>query len=189
MIGRVVLILVLQTVVLGAMVGMKQWTLSTGRPVILETEPIDPRSLFRGDYVQLGYAISRIDVESIEGDDEFEQYGDIFVVLEESDKYWRPRSIHRQYPSVDDDLVVIKGEVTGANLPIFDEPSGELRPSSLVLARYGIENYFVPEGEGRELESLDAGRIDIQVVVDLAGNAAIRSVIVDGEVRHVETLL
>lgn len=189
MIGRVVLILVLQTIALGAMVGMKQWTLSTGRPVLLETEPVDPRSLFRGDYVRLNYAISQIDVELVEGDDEFERHGDIFVVLEQGDKYWEPRSIHRQYPAVDEDLVVIRGEVIGTGGPTFDPETSELLPGSSVLVGYGIENYFVPEGEGRALEQPDAGQIDIEIAVDRAGNAAIRSLIIDGDVRYVESLL
>ena len=52
------LAVVIQTGVLVAMVAMKQWTLTTGTPVVLETKPVDPRSLFRGDYVRLNYAIS-----------------------------------------------------------------------------------------------------------------------------------
>ncbi len=45
----------LQTLALFAMVGMKQYTLSAGTPVLLETRTVDPRSLFRGDYVRLNY--------------------------------------------------------------------------------------------------------------------------------------
>ena len=48
----------LQTLALVGMIGVQQYTLNEGTPVLLETEPIDPRSLFRGDFVILNYAIS-----------------------------------------------------------------------------------------------------------------------------------
>jgi uncharacterized membrane-anchored protein len=48
---RIVILIALQTTALLGMVGIKQYTLSTGTPIVLKTEPIDPRSLFQGDYV------------------------------------------------------------------------------------------------------------------------------------------
>ena len=47
------LVVLLQTAALVGMVAIKQRTLITGTPVLLKTEPVDPRSLFRGDYVIL----------------------------------------------------------------------------------------------------------------------------------------
>jgi len=188
-IGRVLLILVLQTIVLGGMVGMKQWTLATGTPVLLKTEPIDPRSLFRGDYVQLNYAISRLELDDVGGDAAFARHDPIYVVLRQGEQYWEPRAVHRAYPPASEDEVVIRGEVTDIFELMLDPSTGESRTGTSVFVRYGIENYFVPEGEGRALERPDAGVIDIQVVVDSAGNAAIKQVLVDGEVRYEETLL
>jgi uncharacterized membrane-anchored protein len=45
---------------LAAMITDKQWTLNTGTPVVLQTEPVDPRSLFMGDYARLAYPINRL---------------------------------------------------------------------------------------------------------------------------------
>ena len=39
--------------------------LRDGREVLLKVEPVDPRDLLRGDYVLLGYEISRIPVKLI----------------------------------------------------------------------------------------------------------------------------
>ena len=38
------------------------YPLWTGQAIRLETVPVDPRSLFRGNYVRLDYAISEIDI-------------------------------------------------------------------------------------------------------------------------------
>ena len=48
-----------QAAVLGWMIWERTSLLSNGREVVLEVIPVDPRSLFRGDYVILGYDISR----------------------------------------------------------------------------------------------------------------------------------
>ena len=39
----------------------------SGTEVILATLPVDPRSLFQGDYVVLNYSISRLDATQMEG--------------------------------------------------------------------------------------------------------------------------
>jgi uncharacterized membrane-anchored protein len=55
--------------------------------------------------------------------------------------------------------------------------------------RYGIENYFVPEGEGRALEQPEEDEeVTILVAVDRYGNAGIKAVLVNGEVRYEERL-
>jgi hypothetical protein len=59
----------------------EQWTLETGVPVLLETQPIDPRSLFRGDYVRLNYTVSDLDLDVLSGEDEFRRHDDVYVVL------------------------------------------------------------------------------------------------------------
>ncbi|MFQ5953689.1 MAG: GDYXXLXY domain-containing protein [Kiloniellales bacterium] len=176
-----VAIAVLQSAVLVAMIGVKQWTLATGTPVLLETEPVDPRSLFRGDYVRLNYAIGRLEPGELDdqaSEIEFE-YGDtVYVLLRKGEPYWEPVSIHRERPPASPDHVAIKGEV----VPTW----GRWTPISI---RYGIENYFIPEGEGRELERPTQGEeVSVLVAVDRFGNAGIKAVLVNGEPRYVETL-
>ena len=48
-----------QALVLGWMIWDRTSLLANGREVVLDVVPVDPRSLFRGDYVILGYDISR----------------------------------------------------------------------------------------------------------------------------------
>ena len=65
------------------------------------------------------------------------------------------------------------------------EPVEEIR----IVVRYGIENYFVPEGEGRYLERGDIGKVDIRVAVDTFGNVGIKAVLLNDEELYVESLL
>ena len=54
---------------------------------------------------------------------------------------------------------------------------------------YGIENYFVPEGTGRELEKLVGDKkIAALIAVDGEGNAGIKGLIVDGQRVYEEPL-
>ena len=48
--------------------------------------------------------------------------------------------------------------------------------------RYGIERYFVPEGEGRKLQSArNQHRLTIVAAVAPTGRAAIKRLLIDGE--------
>ena len=173
------LVVVLQTAALMGMVAVKHRTLITGKPILLETEPIDPRSLFRGDYVILNYAISRLENAEVEGDENFERHDDIYVVLREGEKFWEPVSMHREMPAHGPDSVVIRGEVKW----------GGGASGNRINVRYGIENYFVPEGEGMALERPAEGEeVTILVAVDGKGDSAIKAVLVNGEVRYEEGL-
>ena len=59
---------VLWLVIIGGFIFSKQMTLLTGKEVLLKTVPVDPRDLFRGDYVVLRYDISTIDLETVSTD-------------------------------------------------------------------------------------------------------------------------
>lgn len=173
---RLLIVIVLQTAVLAVMIGMKQWTLNTGTPIVLETAPIDPRSLFRGDYVRLSYKINSLTLDELDGADDFAAHGRIYVLLKKGEPYWQPVSLHHELPPAQPDHVAIKGEVEYVRLKV-------------VSVRYGIENYFVPEGEGMALERPSAGEtVSIRVAVDRNGNAGIKAVLVNGEARYTESL-
>lgn len=178
-----VLVVVLQTAALAGMVAMKQRTLSTGTPILLKTEPVDPRSLFRGDYVVLGYEISSLEYAKVPGDRDFVRHDTVYVVLRQGEPYWEPVSIHHEMPPHDAGTVVIRGEVQWTGVWTGTEQKDGIN------VRYGIESYFVPEGEGREIElPRNEGKVTIQVAVDARGDSAIKAVLVDGEVRYEETL-
>jgi uncharacterized membrane-anchored protein len=175
----------------------KEYTLRTGTEVILKTEPVDPRDLFRGDYVTLNYEISTLDLDEIPAEDHDFNYNDrIYLALELENGYGVPKKIYKNPP---DDELYIKGTVKEliydweededgliTEEPIvkpIEEPIEEPRLKELRI-EYGIESYFVPEGRGIEIESQQwTGEegVDVKVVVDKYGNAVIKSLLIDGK--------
>jgi uncharacterized membrane-anchored protein len=178
-----VLVVVLQTAALVGMVAVKQRTLITGRPILLETEPIDPRSLFRGDYVRLNYTISSLDYANIEGDNDFERHDRVYVMLRKDKKFWHAVSIHHEMPAHGPDSVIIRGEAQYSGIWTGSESRDGIN------VNYGIENYFVPEGEGMALERpTDGEEVTMLIAVDAKGDSAIKAVLVNDEVRYEEKL-
>jgi len=189
MIAKIIGILVIFTVVLCAMIGMKQWTLNTGTPILLETQPIDPRSLFRGDYVRLIYAISNLKLHELDGEDTFKRHDSIYVALQQKEKYWIPTAVFHQKPSLAQGELFLKGKVRYISDQFWNQETQESEQVENISVKYGIENYFVPEGEGLDLERRDNDQIvDIRVAVDKSGNVGIKAILVNDQERYVETL-
>jgi len=182
---RIALIIILQSVALIAMVGMKQYTLSTGTLIVLKTRPIDPRSLFRGDYVRLNYDISRLSLNKLQGDKDYKRGDSIYVVVHKEGEFWTAQAVYHRLPETTDDQVAVKGVVKYA----YGNCGSNSQDNDCInlQVKYGVENYFVPEGKGRELERPRSGEVvTIQLAVDRYGNAAIKAVLVNGVPRYVE---
>jgi uncharacterized membrane-anchored protein len=111
------------------------------------------------------------------------------VVLTPDGEYWKPLSAHRSMPAVAQPQVVVKARVEYAADMMWDPAQNKSVGVRHLRVRYGIEDYFVREGSGRELERPKADeKISIRIAVDRFGNAGIKAVLVNGEPRHVETL-
>lgn len=187
---RIGIIVALQTVALLGMVGMKQYTLSTGTPIVLKTQPIDPRSLFSGDYVRLNYAISQLDLTKLGGEKAFQRGDTVYVVVKQGKEYWEPVAVYRKYPAAAAGQLAIKGKVEYLNQNRWQSSDTPGERVMSISVKYGIENYFVPEGEGLALERPEPGEtVSIRVVVDKYGNPAIKAVLVNGVERYVEQVL
>ena len=63
---RFLLLMLFPAVVIFGFMSLKMFTITTGEEIVLEIpRPIDPVDLLRGNYVDLNYAISRIDFSKI----------------------------------------------------------------------------------------------------------------------------
>ncbi len=164
-----------QSAVLGYIVAARALLIRDGREIILDVRPVDPRSVFRGDYVTLDYGDVTFLGSSVVGDSPKNKQA-LFVKLRKGSDGWQPVSASASYPSdVEDDEVVLKG--------VFSS-----RHSRQV--RYGIESYFVPEGEGKKLERLiGKGQLRVIVAVGAGGQAAIKGLEVEGKSVYIEPLL
>ena len=60
------LLALLQTGVLAVMVFDRMRLLTSGREISLPIVPVDPRDLFRGEYVELGYAVGSVRARLLE---------------------------------------------------------------------------------------------------------------------------
>lgn len=127
------LTIIAQTAVLATEYLGSAWPLWFGTPVLLKTAPVDPRSLFRGNYVRLNYDISTIGNEL--AGDEFKRNEVGYVTLKEENGVYVATGLFRDKP---DSGVFIRGRVRGTG--------GSYR------LEYGIEAFFMPREKALETE-------------------------------------
>ena len=138
----------------------------SGTAVPLAVVPVDPRDLLRGDYVVINLAIGTIS-KTVPGADKFRSADRVFVGL--------------------------KSEVAGAAVPVLiareRAEAGDLAIAGTVRSvledeirvDYGIDAFFLPEGEGLEIERMDRSRILLEVAVTEDGRSLPVNLLVDGK--------
>jgi len=102
------------------------------------------------------------------------------------DGAWLPVKLTRDRPQeASADRIVLKGRSR------FGWWASEADTTNAVnLVRYGIEHYFVPQGEGSRLEALARDKkLAALIAVDGRGNAAIKGLVIDGRLAYEEPLL
>lgn len=152
---------VLATEYLGAVA--PHWS---GNTVKLKTVPVDPRSLFRGNYVRLKYAISTLPGRLYRGERVLRENERVYVLLERDDQGVSTAS-----------RVVLRQPREGRFIRgrIKRRHSG----TDELTLKYGIEAYFAPRHEAKSLERrLRAGTIAEVSLAD-NGRAALQSLITD----------
>lgn len=192
---KILLILFIQTLFLVAMVANKQLILSSDTIVILPTKPIDPRSLFRGDYVRLNYKINELQLDKLSGDKVFKRNDTIYVVLQSLGNFWYSQAVYLSKNKLSKDFseamqsdqyALIQGVVKRVNNRYSDKSGSNV---STLQVSYGIENYFLPEGEGLKLERPAAGdKITLKIALDDDGHAVIKALLLNGVQQYEETL-
>jgi len=166
-------------------IAYKEYTLRTGTEVLLRTIPVDPRDLFRGDYVTLNYEISTLDMEKLPSE-ESDFYNDetVYLALELKNGYGIPKKIYTTPP---EDGLYIKGKVKDVIYDWETDESGITTEEATIKelrVDYGIESYFVPEGRGMEIEKAQqTGKTEVtaKIIIDKYGNAVIKSLLIDGK--------
>ncbi len=178
-----VLLAVAQIAFLSWMIAGRAAILRNGQQVLLKVQPIDPRDLLRGDYVRLGYEIRDVPVKLVANapaGDFFTQQGPIFVRLgKDGDGYWRVRSASLGEPQGQPPTgeVDIRGMVSDG---------WSLGPEASFSVDYGIDRFYVPEGEGRAIETDMRERpFGILAAVASDGTAQIKA-LMDGETKLYE---
>lgn len=159
--------ILLIVIVAGATALTQERILRDGVEVVLETRPVDPRDLFRGEYVILRYAIE-VDPYVLSYAEMLPPGSDLYIKLYEGPggvakveevRQVRPRGAVGAW---------IRGEINGA---------GEVRFPSL-------EQFYVPEGAGAPIEDL-RNELHARVVIDDAGSARVVELL-DGNLTPID---
>lgn len=170
---RLWLPLAFQALLIVAVPARDAYTFVTGKPVTLQTAPVDPYDLLRGYYQTLSYDISRPEtlqalpggelITNIQG-----QLARFYVVLEapaQSDAVppqpWKPVRLSTDRPTdLAPNQVAIAGEWNGWSVS------------------YGLETYYMPEDQRQQINT-DISQVQqqtpeafvVEAKVDASGNA------------------
>jgi uncharacterized membrane-anchored protein len=153
--------------------------LRNGKEVLLKIEPVDPRDLLRGDYIVLGYDISRIPVKMIADVPADKLISDdtrLVVRLKRGpDGYWTPAVAW--FGKAPTPPAADEADISGHVAEGWD-----LRGEAATIApEYGIERFYLPEGQGIALQNgMRVRPFGIRLALAGDGTAQIKG-LVDGD--------
>jgi uncharacterized membrane-anchored protein len=163
---------------LGWIIASRASILRNGTEVLLKVEPVDPRDLLRGDYVFLGYEISRIPVSliaNIPAGQTTSEDGLVTVRLgKDDDGYWRARTAWlgtAPTPPGQGEVDILGHVFSGWSLAA----------DATLSIDYGIERFYLPEGEGLAIEQdMRVRPFGVKVAIAGDGRAQIKA-LMDGD--------
>lgn len=121
-------------------------TLLNGDEIVLQTKPIDPTDLFRGDYVILRYEAEEIpeklvEQEVFDAQRKWRSETEVYVLLEEKNGVHVPVNVTLRKP---DRGLYIKGELNYIGTNRED--------NEVAFIRYSLDRYYVEDNTGTEWE-------------------------------------
>lgn len=165
-----------------AMVIERASILRNGATIRLATTPVDPRDLFRGDYVILGYEIGAINLTRVGAATDLKSGESVHVGLRAAaNGRAEVAKLVRQGQPKEAGLIWMNATAFGTyNCHVRVAGSCDER-DVMTRVTYGLESYFVPEGQGKAIETTPASRVEIIAAVSASGKAAIKSLLIDGK--------
>jgi uncharacterized membrane-anchored protein len=155
------LVVLAQVLVLGVMAGEREYILRFGTTVYLRTAPIDPRDIFRGDFVRLDYEIAHLGVSAMRGtlmEHLLDRDKVVYTALSQGAE-GLARLDYATDEEPDQDLY-IRGRLIGGGRFVPGAGSGRVK--------YGIEQLFVEQGKGLAIEKRRGGRDGVQIPLEVA---------------------
>ena len=171
---RPLLVFSLPVLILLAMTVKPAWTAMAGEEIQIQTAPVDPSDLFRGNYVALSYQIESINPkqldEAIFADFKSKNAGD-------------HRNVYVQLEKGDDNLyhagrVTYKNPKTGIYLKGKLQIPYELEDSSVIQIEYGLDNYYAPKEIAEELESSAAVKPAVAIIKVRNGHGVLKEIFI-----------
>lgn len=170
----VLLAVAAQLLVLAWMAAEREWIFRTGQVVFLRTAPIDPRDLFRGDFVRLQYEINSVRPEGA-------------GATAAPPQRRRHEIMYTRLRAAGEGLFEAAGTSTarpseGLFLRGRTEDDWRLawRGAGHTIVKYGIEQLFVEQGSGMAIEERRGTRdglqvpMEVEVAIGASGTGVIR---------------
>jgi uncharacterized membrane-anchored protein len=155
---KLIIFIVILLVGFGVSILYLSWPLITGKTYVLKTAPVDPFDVFRGQYLIIGYEISRI--SNISDVSKYVVGQEIYVKLEQdSSGISHPIGISLEKPENN----FIRGKITNFG-------------SNSLVIEYGIENFFF-EKEA----TFPTQNMTVEVKVSDFGKARISKILQNGK--------
>lgn len=159
-------IVVFQLLVLAIEYANAVYPLWTGQEINLKTVPIDPRSMFRGNYARLRYEISNIPRADINTKRTPRNGEIVYVKLEATeDGLFSYNGASLKKPQ---DGMYIRGRIQTYSSPNRSEE---------YLVKYGIEALFAPKAKALRLEKSLRDQGIAKIMLARNGKAALKEVI------------
>lgn len=153
-----VLIILFWTIITAGVIIYNENLIRNGKEILLKVVPYDPRDFLRGDYIILNYEISTVDEKILPVRDYKRRK--VYVVLEQdSSGDYKIKELVFQKPA---EGIFLKGELYGRQ-----------------ISYNGINQYFIKEGTGKELEKKLAKGAYARISVNSNGTAVIKDIIMN----------
>ena len=168
--NKTIIAVAIQLIAMTWVVVPPMWLARNGTVAYLETEKMDPRALFRGDYVILGYKRAQDIVPAEMAQRAFGEKRSVYVTFT-TERPGQFVSVGLERPELQDGEVCIVGRT---RIFRWDATSS----GGPALPQYAVDfpqiaQYFVAEGEGRELEQARGENLLAKVATSDACNAVL----------------
>lgn len=163
--------------------------------VFLKINPVDPRDPLRGDYVTFTYDIGEVDAyQPVDPSNEYQEGQTVYVVLNQQELYWNNAELSviegsSAYNAAQVGMIdyvtlnkpkghelYIQGTITN----VYGKAVDGYNTFSGFQVKYGIEEYFIPEGTGANLWSEKLDNVYAHVKINSDGRAQIEQIYKDG---------
>jgi uncharacterized membrane-anchored protein len=150
--------IVFQFFALSWMALSREYIIQTGEVVKIQTAPIDPRDLFRGDFVRLNFGLSELSADLLEPHlvGQTLKKGQLLFVKIKASSKGLVTAISVTDSKPDSEQLFIKGRLTR-------NWSKSKYGSNTLAVKYGIEQYFVEQGKGIDIENKRGRRNELQI--------------------------
>ncbi|MBP3962173.1 GDYXXLXY domain-containing protein [Paenibacillus lignilyticus] len=160
-----IILIAVQLLFLGGIACFHYSALWVGKEITLRTVPVDPRDQLYGDYVQLNYAINNASWTDWKETGDKAKHGDtvyVLLALDNVTSTYEIKGVYDNKPDRGTGEVVLKGRV-------------QYTTDDTLRITYGLEQYYVEENTGKELEQR-AGKLIVEVKVAPWGSAIIERI-------------